>query len=152
MRVEAILREADKQNYNNNGPDDNEDYHQCPIWPSWHHKGESLREREEKSVKCLESWIRYIWLQNILRHETTVPGPGEGDKTWVGHGVTCQMPTNITFTDNFCFLSKVLRNTSQQRPGTPWKNFQFLSLSRQIPPSLVWKRQGLLDVLGRRPI
>ena len=37
-------------------------------------------EREEKSVKCLESWIRYIWLQNILRHETTVPGPGEGEE------------------------------------------------------------------------
>ena len=111
-----MLREADKQNYNNNGRDDNEDRHQCPIWPSWHHKGR-VGEGEEKSVKCLESWIRYIWLQNILRHETTVPGPGEGEKTWVGHGVTCQMPTNITFTDNFCFLSKVLRNTSQ-RPGT----------------------------------
>ena len=43
-------------------------------------QGESWREREEKSVKCLESWIRYIWLQNILRHETTVPGPGEGEE------------------------------------------------------------------------
>ena len=42
--------------------------------------GELEREREEKSVKCLESWIRYIWLQNILRHETTVPGPGEGEE------------------------------------------------------------------------
>ena len=51
--------------------------------PSDHHDITRGRvgEGEEKSVKCLESWIRYIWLQNILRHETTVPGPGEGEKT-----------------------------------------------------------------------
>ena len=109
----ANLEKADKQNYNNNEPD--------WLWrpsasSSDHH---DITERGRVGARgeiCKMSWILdYIWLWNILRHGTTVPGWRRA--LW--HAVTCQMPTNITFSDNFCFLLKVLKNTSQESGHWP---------------------------------
>ena len=82
-----------------------------PSTPSWHRKEEGGRVGEEKSV--LNLGLEIFGFRIFYDMRLLSPALASRGEMWVGHGVTCQMPTNITFTDNFCFLSKVFRNTSQ---------------------------------------
>ena len=92
------------------------------IWPSTPLMTSGGRVGEEKSVLNLGLDIfgfRIFYDMRLLS-----PALASAGEMWVGHGVTCQMPTNITFTDNFCFLSKVFRNTSQTQDWGHWPGYQ----------------------------
>ena len=115
---ELILGMArpDKQNYNNNTPDDNEDHHhQCPLTIG-HPDITGMRAVETQRrnlLYVLNLGLDIFGFRIFYDMRLLSPALARRGEMWGEHGVTRQMPTNITFTDNFCFLSKVLRNTSQ---------------------------------------